>query len=432
MKIKLSLSFTFLLSSLTYATSTSNYISGNYSLQMAYSTYTRQQGIITGTGGPSELLQSGILQKAFTKLVHQYPGDRYTSTYNEYLTDMINSAVFPVSDAQKDIGYPLDRFSLGNGLLNKFEETQDDKEKYSRAFQALHESIHLQPRNDQGGLWYYNVYSNWSYLDGMYSFAPFYVPYAVKHENGNVTAILADVIKQFDLLWEHCRDNRTGLLVHGYDASKTAVWANPETGASPHVWGRSLGWYVMALVDTLEYLNIWAQSGMLSGDALVGWPDLQEKFKCLVDALVKNVDQPSGGWWQVIDEPGKEGNYIESSGTAMFVYSLFKGSRLGYLQDGTNATQKVDNKNASRYTDVAGKAYEMLVDRFVVKNGNGTLGWNGTVTVCSLNSTASYEYYVGQPLFYNSPLGIGAFILASLEYERFHNVTSDVPWTPLL
>ncbi|KAK7030473.1 hypothetical protein VNI00_014060 [Paramarasmius palmivorus] len=368
--------------------------SSNYSLQMASSTIARQQGILTGTGGSSELLQAGITQKAFTQLVRQYPSLPSTSTYATYITTSINSTVSTVSDAQKDTTYPLDRFSVGNGLMNAYTTSGDGE--YQNAYEALVQSISLQPRNAEGGLWYY-VYPNWSYLDGMYSFAPFYTSYALSYSNDqpNVTSIVHDVVYQFNLLWAHCYDNQTGLLFHGYDATKSAVWANPNTGASAYVWGRSLGWYVMGLVDTLE---------------LLPYPiaDLKLKFTLLADALVRHVDGASGGWWQVLNEPGREGNYIESSATAMFVYALFKGSRLGYLQPET------------RYTEVANRAYEMLVERFVVRNEDGTLGYNGTVAVCSLNSTASYEYYIGQPLLYNSALGTGAFVLASLEYERFH------------
>jgi len=75
--------------------------------------------------------------------------------------------------------------------------------------------------------------------------------------------------------------------------------------------------------------------------------------------------------------PGRAGNYIESSGSAMFTYALYKGARLGFLNGSV--------------VQVASRAYEYLVDEFVVREANGTLSWNGTVAVCSLNSTASYE-----------------------------------------
>jgi hypothetical protein len=134
----------------------------------------------------------------------------------------------------------------------------------------------------------------------------------------------------------------------------------------------------MALVDTLT---------ILPPSAAVAHAWLVSHFRALMKSVVEAVDEKSGAWWQVMDQPGREGNYVESSGSAMFVYSLLKGVRSGYL-DG-NGTG--DDDTDCEYERVAKRAHGYLVDTFVVHNGNGTLGWNGTVGVCSLNSTATYE-----------------------------------------
>ncbi|KAJ7145841.1 glycosyl hydrolase [Mycena epipterygia] len=360
---------------------------------MALSIVSREQGVLASSTDVSAILQAGFTQKAFRRLIEQYPHDPFTETIRQYIQKSVDSVVVPVNNATKDLTYSMDRLSSGNNLIDLYKATGN--ETYREAFGALRESINLNSRNAEGGLWYY-VYPQWSYLDGMYSLAPFYTAYTTSFDAHNSTAI-ADMIHQVDLLWQHCYNSSTGLLVHGYDDSRTAVWADPVTGASPHVWGRSLGWYTMALVDTLEILPRQASE----------WQPLQSRFRQLAGAVRAAADASSGGWWQLLDQPGRAGNYIESSGSAMFTYALFKGVRLGYL----------DN-NASAYTDVAARAYRYITDAFVVNNGNGTLGYNGTVSVCSLNSTASYEYYVGQPISYNSVLGSAAFVLASLEYER--------------
>jgi rhamnogalacturonyl hydrolase YesR len=183
------------------------------------------------------------------------------------------------------------------------------------------------------------------------------------------------MLLQLELLWRHTRNETSGLLAHGYDASHTAVWADPVTGASPHVWGRSLGWFAMALVDTLEIL-----SGAEETCRLAKYTERPgEMFRSLAAALIGAVDPASGAWWQVLDQPGRGGNYIESSGSPMFAYALLKGARLGYL-DGAVGAGKIGIR-----------ARKFPTDTFVVDNGNGTLGYNGTVSVCSLNSTATYE-----------------------------------------
>ncbi|KAJ7234310.1 Six-hairpin glycosidase-like protein [Mycena haematopus] len=370
---------------------------------MALSIVSRNQGVLASSNDTSSLLQAGVTQKAFTRLVEQYPYVDSSKTIAQYLKRSVDSVAGPVSNATKDLAYAMDRLSSGNGLINAYEATRNATDR--TALDALRASVNLNPRNAEGGLWYF-LYPAWSYLDGMYSLAPFYAYYTTLLDPHNTTAI-ADMLLQLELLWTHClvangTGNGTGLLVHGYDDSKTAVWADPVSGASPHVWGRSLGWYTMALVDTLEILP----RAIYPNE----WAVVHTYFARLADALRGAVDGASGGWWQVLDQPGRAGNYIESSGSAMFVYALLKGVRLGYLEDGGGTGVRA-------YTDVAARAYEYIVETFVVNNGNGTLGYNGTVSVCSLNSTASYEYYIGQPINYNSVLGSAPFVLASLEYE---------------
>jgi rhamnogalacturonyl hydrolase YesR len=338
------------------------------SLQMAQSIMSREQGILSSQADVSALLQAGFTQKAFHALGVQYAHHATKPAIDAYIIRSVDSVVPIVSNATKDTSYPLDRLSNGNGLLRAWQDTK--AEKYQASAAALRHSVDLQPKNAEGGLWYY-VYPYWSYLDGMYSFAPFMTAYI--QAVGNDSYCQDDIVLQLDLLWQHCYNQETGLLVHGYDARRAAVWASSATGASPHVWGRSLGWYCMALIDMLD---------LLPASAHEARKYVEKRFQQLMAAVVRAADPQTGAWWQVMDQPGREGNYIESSASSMFVYSLLKGLRLRVLSHG---------QNASSYARVARRAYEYVADTFVVHNGNGTLGWNGTVGVCSLNSTATYE-----------------------------------------
>lgn len=346
-----------------------------HSICMASSLIARNDGIMTGEGGSSEPLQAGFTQKAFTALLDQYPGN---DQIREHITASVDSVLPYLSNATNNaLSYPLDRLSNGNAMLSLSQKSGPKMSSYKSGLDALRLSIDLNRRNQEGGLWYY-TYPYWSYLDGMYSLAPFYTLYTVAQSNAttlNLTA-LDDMSNQINLLWDHCLDANSGLLVHGYDASGTAVWADPETGGSPHVWGRSLGWYIMALVDTLEALPDDRQTGGEHREPLL------QKFRSLASAVIQAVDPGTGAWWQVLDQPGREGNYIESSGSAMFTYALLKGARLGYYSLGDMSAVS---------TEVAKRAYKYLSDTFVVHEVDGTLGYNGTVAVCSLNSTASYE-----------------------------------------
>ncbi|KAL3460102.1 Six-hairpin glycosidase-like protein [Aspergillus heterothallicus] len=378
---------------------------------MADSVIARGQAVLEDQSDSSSLLQVGTFQTALLDLIQAPAAARYLKQdWEAYLTRSADSVVGVVGDAARDIGFPLDRLSVGRGLVYRYERTGSSV--YRDTLSTLRSSIDLQPRNAFGGLWYY-VYPNWSYLDGMFSLLSFYPRYTSLFDSDNTTTVTVDIFHQLDLLWSHCYDKDSShLLFHGYDATKTAVWADPVTGASPFVWGRALGWFMMALVDFLEFEAKHELAG-LAGQLNI-W---RQRFVSLVDAIVDAVDPVSGAWWQVLSEPGREGNYIESSSSAMFSYTLFKGVRLGFLGDGHNID---GNASAKAYTAVAARAYRTVVDKFVVENADGSLSYNGTVGVCSLNSTATYEYYVTRPLVYDSVLGSAAFIRASTEYELFH------------
>ncbi|KAL2849067.1 Six-hairpin glycosidase-like protein [Aspergillus pseudodeflectus] len=370
---------------------------------MADSIILRGQAVLENQADSSSLLQVGAFQTALLDLVESPSGRYMEQDWESYLSRSTDSVVGVVNNATKDTGYPLDRLSVGKGLFYRYDNTGGSI--YRDTLTALRTSIDLQPRNKFGGLWYY-VYPYWSYLDGMFSLLSFYPLYTSHLNIDNTTSVNRDLFHQLEFLWEHCHDDSTGLLLHGYDATKTASWANPSTGASPYVWGRALGWFMMGLVDVLEL--------HLMDSQVAAW---RARFVDLVNSIVDAVEPASGCWWQVISAPGREGNYIESSASAMFTYTLYKGVRLGFLQD-ENAS--VQGRN---YTQVATRAYSTLVDRFVVENADQTLSYNGTVSVCSLNSTASYEYYTTQPLLYDSVLGSAAFVRASVEHELRHQTS---------
>jgi len=361
-------------------------LSGNHghhttlsSILMSKSIISRGQGLLTGLGDSSALLQAGLIQKSFRQVIAQYPEN---PSIQAYISKSVDSVISIISNATADTKFPLDRLSNGNGLNHAWQETGE--EKYKTALEALRESVDLQPRNNESGLWYY-VYPHWSYLDGMYSFSPFLTFYTALNDLGNASE-WQDIELQFDLLWQHCYRNETGLLTHGYDASKTAVWADLVTGASPHVWGRSLGWYSMALVDTLELLRNIEKPEAKHLEYYV-----KKRFQDLATAIVQARDEATGAWWQVLDQPRRRENYIESSGSSMFIYSLLKGVRLGYLPQHHKSQGHGTPGSKATYTETALRAYNYVKDTFLVDNGNGTVGWNGTVGVCSLNSTASYE-----------------------------------------
>ncbi|KAK3689712.1 putative cell wall glycosyl hydrolase YteR [Podospora appendiculata] len=335
--------------------------------------------------------------------VYNATGD---SSYRSYLISQMD-AILTANGSFRSWDYAdhqLDNIRVGSVLLYLHSLTHDAK--YKAAADFLHDQlVNKQKRTPSGGFWHKDPkYPNQMWLDGLYMAGPFYAQYNTLF-NASAAAAWDDVLLQFSLVEKHCRDATTGMLRHGYDESRKAVWADPVTGASPHVWDRAQGWYLMALVDVLD----WFPPAHAGHAQLLGW------LRRLASALKTAQDGKSGGWWLVMDAPypGQKGNYIESSGTAMYTYGLLKGVRLGYLAEG-----------GKEYVGVAERAYQLMVDRFLAKNGtNGTLNWEGTVRVGSLDTTGDFTYYTTVPVVENSVLGFSPFILASVEMEA-RNKTS--------
>jgi rhamnogalacturonyl hydrolase YesR len=290
--------------------------------------------------------------------------------------------------------YTLDDIRMGNNILYWYNAGGRKEKKYEIAAKGLRDQLDRWPRTPTGGFWHRApTYANQMWLDGIYMADTFYATYTSYFQPENTTA-WSDIELQFDLIEEHCRNHTSNLLQHGYSEDKTAVWADPVTGASPLVWDRAVGWYMVALVEVLEVFP----------KSHPGYAKLLTYLSTLADG-VKKAQDVSGGWWLIMNEPypGMEGNYIESSATAMFTYAYLKAMRLGLLEP--------------EYKDTAVKAFDLMVDRFVQHEKNGTLSWTGTVEVGSLKGDASYEYYVGVPESVNDGKGMGPFIYAATEIE---------------
>ncbi|KAK7040746.1 hypothetical protein VNI00_009652 [Paramarasmius palmivorus] len=292
--------------------------------------------------------------------------------------------------------YSLDPLRVGPTFLYLYNTTQEAK--YRKAADVFRSQLDSHPRTGQGQFWHKKRYFQQGWLDGIYMGDIFYAQYTAALEPDNTTA-WTDITNQFQLMFDNTVQNASsalGLLYHGYDFSHTASWASPDRGHSPEVWDRALGWYMMALVDILEIIPT----------SNPGHGTIIQILQTLVPRLRDAADPESGAWWLVMSQAGREGNYFESSGSSMFVYSLLKAVRLGYVTDGDGSI-----------VAAARKAYEYIVDNFVVPKGDGTFDWEGTVIVGSLDQTGSFDYYVSQKIDVNDLKGVAAFLLASLEIE---------------
>lgn len=332
----------------------------------------------------------GLVLHSIEELYKKNPDLRYPSYIKGYVDSFVQEdGTIKSYDLDK---YNIDMIVAGRLLFNIYETTKE--EKYLKAMQLLRKQLAEQPRTTSGGFWHKNIYPNQMWLDGLYMGEPFYAQYTVTFEGGKS---LDDVARQFEQIQLHATDPKTGLLYHAWDESKQMPWANKETGNSPNFWSRALGWYVMALVDVLDYFP-------------KEHPKQKELVKYLNEACtaLAKVQDKSGLWYQVTDKVGQKGNYLEASGSSMFAYAFAKGANKGYLP--------------ASYKKLANKAFDGLTTKLIKVDADGGITLTQACQVAGLGGTpyrdGSYEYYVNEKKKDNDPKATGPFILAALELNR--------------
>ena len=314
-------------------------------------------------------------------------------SYVDAWYDAIIDSTGKIGANYKKSNYSTDHVCPGNTLFKLYDLT--GKEKYRKAMDELYEQIQEHPRTPEGGFWHKKIYPDQMWLDGLYMMQPFYAGYTSRYvPEEQKAANYADIAHQFTLIYRNTWDEQTGLLRHAWDSSHEMFWCDPATGQSKHAWGRALGWYCMALVDVIEILPEQEERA-----------DLAAILQSIYEVLPDYADPQTGMWYQVLDCPGREGNYLEATCNAMFVYAWLKGIRLGCLEG----------------LEKAKEAYQSLLKTFVTTDKDGMVNLNQCCEVAGLggkgNRSGDYDYYINEPVRANDPKGIGPLIWASLEYE---------------
>ena len=232
------------------------------------------------------------------------------------------------------------------------------------------------------------------WLDGLYMAQPFYALYEKNFGTGDYS----DILNQIENVRGHMFDENKKLCYHGYDASRTAFWADKETGLSQNFWLRSIGWFSVALADLCEIIPAGETSTRLC-----------EIFKELMEGAAAYADEETGMYWQVPDQGGREGNYLETSGSSMLAYAMLKGARLGIL----------DKKYAAK----GEKTFRGIVDKYLSFT-DGELNLGGICLVAGLGPEnnrrrdGSYAYYISEPVVENDAKGVAPFVLCYTEIKR--------------
>lgn len=335
--------------------------------------------------------ETGLFLKALLDLHKSTGHDKYFN-YTKKIIDSYVSEDGTIRTYDMD-DYNIDNINSGKVLLTLLKNTGD--QKYKKAADILRQQLEHQPRTKSGGFWHKKRYPWQMWLDGIYMGVPFYAEYSsiVNEPKG-----YDDVIKQILLIDVQTRDPETKLRYHGWDESNKQKWANPENGCSPNFWGRSMGWYTMALVDVLDYIPI-------------DHPKRDKVLFILNDlckSLVNYQDSKTGVWYQVVDQGERSGNYLEASASCMFVYALAKAVHKDYID--------------SSFWSAAQKGYEGIINYFIEIEYDGLVNLTNICRVAGLGGKpyrdGSYDYYISEPVVKNDLKGVGPFIMASIQMDQ--------------
>ena len=326
-----------------------------------------------------------------------YTGDR---KYYDYVAAWADTIV------DKDGGiylydmseYNLDFINSGKVLFDIYAETGDAR--YKKAMDLLARQLARHPRTHEGAFWHKLIYPFQIWLDGLYMASPFLARYGAMFDRPD---LVDDAVNQFMICARRTYDNRTGLYYHAYDESRNQRWADPVTGHSPNFWGRSMGWWFMALVDVLDYVP----------ENHPHRADLITFIKGLAVSLPEYQDK-DGLWYQVLDCPEREGNFPEASVTSMVMYAYAKAVNKGYIDE--------------EYIRVAEKAYDGL--RKVLLRREPDKTW--TLTRCcavgglggSKYRDGSFNYYIHERMRDNDAKATGPFIMGCIQLEQYKARTS--------
>ena len=358
-----------------------------------------------------------------------YGGEDIRKYCQEYTDTMINDK----GDIRgyDILDYNLDNIRTGHFVTRMYNLYPEPKNKL--AINTMMKQLQNQPRTIADKVfWHKAIYAYQVWLDGIFMGLPFRcLTASTQLKPKEAIKIYDDAVNQLKITYERTFDPKTGLNRHAYDETRDAFWSDKETGLSQHCWGRAQGWYSMALIEVLDALP---EDYNRRGEVI----ELLQKD---LDAVIKWQDKATGTWYQVMDAPGREGNYLESTCTSMFAYVLLKAYNKGYL--------------GTKYRDAGIKAYQGIIKNFIRVNADKTISLTQCCEVAGLGPAATpqviaamkkinpkgsvkentrrdggYQYYLSEPIRDNDAKGVGPFIWASLEIEKLgynvNNVTAAI------
>ena len=331
-----------------------------------------------------------LMARAFLEL-YAHTGDTTYLNHVQRFSDLFIGEDGSILTYKQSL-YNMDRIQGGNFLIML--NAINPQPRYSIAIETLRDQLREQPRTEEGGFWHKQIYPHQMWLDGLFTGTTFYARYAAWKPEPEAWS---DIANQFLVVDQHTL-KANGLNHHGWDESRQMGWSDSITGCSPETWGRAEGWYVMALCDVLE---------LMPADQPER-PALEAILNRVMGALLTVQDPETHLWYQVPDRAGEEGNYLESTCSAMYCFAMAKGVRLGILP--------AEYKNEAIQVMDGIKTYKLRT------NEDGTLSLIDCCAVAGLGGNpyrdGTYSYYVNERIREDDPKGVAPLILAALELSQ--------------
>lgn len=367
---------------------------------------------------------SGMVAKTILMYCNQYPDDELSDVAYGWCKVYADNSIDTSGNFYNFKKGSLDNIASGKVLFDLYAHESvanpGSETRYKKALDYLYnylryEYTRINLDEGKGGFIHKDSYPFQMWLDGLYMGAAFYAEYLSVFAPEDYEA-WSDIALQFSIIHKHTYDAEKSLCYHGWSAKPSdsnSFWANkndPFKGCSKEFWGRGMGWYAAALVDVLA---------MMPSEH----PDYQsiaDIFAQVAEGILRWQDSESGVWYQLLQYDDSyvsakgNRNYLEASASSMFTYALLKGMRLGLLDKDV-------------YGSAARKAYDGLLATFITEEGDGIdihhicrSAGLGPSNKKERNGTADY-YLDGSDtnIVSNEGKGIGSFIMASLEYEKY-------------
>ena len=314
--------------------------------------------------------------------LYRYTGD---NTYSDYIMSYADTHVSPNGGLLKFDGSSMD--DMMSGAIIVWAYTQTKAEKYKKACYTIRRAFDDYPRNSDNGFWHSRKTPGQMWVDGVFMGQMFLTKYG--HYIDDSKYCFDEAAKQLKVIYDRC--NKDGLILHAYSEDRQAKWADKQTGLSPEVWSEGLGWYALILPQVLELMPKHPEK-----DRLI------KQYRELLYALKKHQCAKTGLWFQVVDKGEQPDNWHDSSGSAMFLYSIQKALELNIVPK-------------DEYLPVAEKAWSGLVSKVKI-NSEGLVDlYDACDGVCV---QTDYSVYINYQKTVNAKEAVGAFLWAAALIEK--------------